>query len=234
MKNIYCICGPSGSGKSTLEKLLKDRHFMKPVVSHTTRPKRENETDGTGHFFVDKETFDALGEKVAYTVFDGYEYGVTKDVLDSCDLYVIDPDGIFYLKERVTDRKIVVFGLDPGPEVCAERMRERGDSCEKVLSRLEHDARIYKLLPTISNLMLDASLSPKELAEQVWALIRSYEGIRMSDIEAALCNYVTNDADAAGPEYVLETWEDCGGSRTLAEALGLDWIYDEEDEEDDD
>ena len=58
MGKIFCILGKSGSGKDTLfKKLIEDRQLgLKRVVTYTTRPVREGETDGVEyHFISDKE-----------------------------------------------------------------------------------------------------------------------------------------------------------------------------------
>ncbi len=55
MSKIYCLMGKSCSGKDTIFKeLMNDKSLdLKPIVLYTTRPKRENETDGNEYFFID-------------------------------------------------------------------------------------------------------------------------------------------------------------------------------------
>ena len=57
MGKIYCLMGKSSSGKDTIFKeLMKDSDLnLKPVVTYTTRPKRENEVDGNEYYFIDDE-----------------------------------------------------------------------------------------------------------------------------------------------------------------------------------
>lgn len=142
MKNIYLIVGPSGVGKTTLvEKLAKDYGY-KTVESYTTRQPRYS--GETGHIFVSDEEFDRLGEMVAYTQFNGYRYGVTAEIIDANDLYVIDPYGVQYMLDRYKGRKgVVVIGLVADRDELRARMRARGDSKEKVEERIQHDARAF-------------------------------------------------------------------------------------------
>ena len=75
------------------------------IVSYTTRPKREYETDGKEHFFIDEKTAQRLLTSqsiVAYTEIGEYKYFVTKQLLEdeSKNLYVIDPKGIKYLLDN--------------------------------------------------------------------------------------------------------------------------------------
>ena len=53
MGKLYIIMGKSATGKDTIyHELLKRFPQLKPVVSYTTRPIRENEIDGREYFFV--------------------------------------------------------------------------------------------------------------------------------------------------------------------------------------
>ena len=59
---LYCIMGKSSTGKDTIfKRLLKDESLqLNNLVSYTTRPIRENETDGVEYHFVDDKTRDEL------------------------------------------------------------------------------------------------------------------------------------------------------------------------------
>ena len=127
---LYCIVGPSGSGKSTvtwaIQKGLEEinaTRVLKPVESMTTRPPRY--PGEPGHVYVSKEEFDTY-EMVAYTMFDGNEYGVPAEMLDECDFYVIDIDGVKTLRKRYKGKELVVVYLDITPEEAAKRMYARG------------------------------------------------------------------------------------------------------------
>lgn len=54
MGKIFCIMGKSSSGKDTIFKeIKKDRSLnLKGIVSYTTRPKRNIETNGVEYFFI--------------------------------------------------------------------------------------------------------------------------------------------------------------------------------------
>ena len=47
------IAGKGASGKDHLRKLMESRGF-KYCISHTTRPKRDNESEGEDYYFIDK------------------------------------------------------------------------------------------------------------------------------------------------------------------------------------
>lgn len=140
LNNLYLIVGPSGSGKTTVvEYLAKKWPEYKPVESYTTRPMRYKGEGG--HTYVTKEQFLKLNDIVAYTEFDGYEYGVTARQLDKCNLYVIDPDGVQYLMRHYKHKPIKIIWLDISHELAEVRMIKRGDKKDKIEARLKEDKK---------------------------------------------------------------------------------------------
>lgn len=103
-KTIICVVGASGSGKTTI-CLEHERVYGVPmVVSYTTRPMRDGETDGVDHYFVGKDEVPDKSGMLAYTVFGDNEYWVQKSQIDGCVsgclTYVVDEDGIRFFEER--------------------------------------------------------------------------------------------------------------------------------------
>lgn len=122
-KTLFCICGETASGKDSLVKSLVDTYpdKFRAVCSYTNRPPRESETEGVEHYFVSKEEFETLKNTqedkiIAYTKIEssdgigGYEYMALEDELNKSNIYIIDPKGIKYLKEKCDHKyNIVVF-----------------------------------------------------------------------------------------------------------------------------
>lgn len=155
MKNIYCIVGPSGCGKTTIVEALKEKYGYQVIESYTTRaPRYPGET---GHIFVSPEEFKALGKMCAYTKFDGYEYGVTADLIEQNDLYVIDPAGVDFLREKYRGSKeIQVVGLTASEVVLRQRMKQRGDSEDGIIRRLANDSVAFQKLSCLADILIDA------------------------------------------------------------------------------
>lgn len=175
MKNIYCIVGPSGCGKTTLVEALEKKYGFKVVESYTTRPPRyEGET---GHIFVSPEEFKALGEMYAYVKFDGHEYGVTSELIEQNDLYVIEPSGVEFLREQYKGSKSVkVIGITAPTDVLIERMQQRGDSDEKIGKRLANDAEMFRDFNNIVDITLRTDNSTvEELCEAIQWHIENFE-----------------------------------------------------------
>lgn len=142
LKNkIICIVGPSGSGKTLLYDILRVRGY-KVVDSYTTRPPRK--PDELGHTFVTQEEFDALrGDFAAYTKFADYEYATTFEQLEGNQFYIIDPDGVKDLSEKIGRENFKVVYLSVGEMTRFVRMKkDRGE--KEAFKRINHDAEKFK------------------------------------------------------------------------------------------
>lgn len=56
-KKILILTGKSGSGKDTVLNRLVDNYDFNRIISFTTRPMREGETNGKEYYFTSKEDF---------------------------------------------------------------------------------------------------------------------------------------------------------------------------------
>ena len=151
---LVLLVGKSGSGKTTLEKELVNNFGFKSVKSYTTRPKRVANEEN--HQFVTKEEFDAIENKVAYTCFNGYEYCATKEQLDNATIYVIDPDGIEYLRQNYSRNFFVVY-IDTDSKVCENRMHKRGDDYNVVKSRVFNDEIEFENFTNVADVVINGN-----------------------------------------------------------------------------
>lgn len=151
---LVLLVGKSGSGKTTLEKELVNNFGFKSVKSYTTRPKRVANEEN--HQFVTKEEFDALENKVAYTCFNGYEYCATKEQLDNATIYVIDPDGIEYLRQNYSRNFFIVY-IDTDSKVCENRMRKRGDDYNVLKSRVFNDEIEFENFTNVADAVINGN-----------------------------------------------------------------------------
>ena len=130
-KNLICVVGRSGAGKDYIAKRLSIILNYPLVVSHTTRPKRKKEKNGVEHWFDTKEEFQNVLDTqtlIAYTKIGEYEYCATlEDIQDNC-IYIIDVNGIKYLREHFNDKvNIVVIYIYCDKELRKARASERSD-----------------------------------------------------------------------------------------------------------
>ncbi|MEG1947146.1 MAG: guanylate kinase [Lachnospiraceae bacterium] len=65
MKHIFCLIGKSSCGKDTIyKKILADQTLsLKTLVSYTTRPIRDGETQGVEYYFLTLEQQEALAHQ---------------------------------------------------------------------------------------------------------------------------------------------------------------------------
>lgn len=171
--NIILLVGKSGTGKTTVAEIAEKRFGKKQVISHTTRPRRYEEE--TGHYFVTPEEFDGIRDDlVAYTKFDGNEYGATQQVVDQSDIYVIDPDGVRYFLNTYSGiKKPVCVILTADEETCARRMLRRGDAQADVRRRIKHDETAFSDLD-FDCLTVKVDVSRVDAESVAEALVRSF------------------------------------------------------------
>lgn len=123
------IIGRSGSGKSTLANYLTEKYGLKQLESYATRPMRvKNEK---GHRFITPEEAKNFTDRVAETVINGYEYFATRQQVDECDVYVIDPKGLIELCKRMPDTTFYVAYLSASNNCRMKAATSRADDPEE-------------------------------------------------------------------------------------------------------
>lgn len=142
---IISIVGISGSGKDTIAKYINEKYNIPMVVSYTTRPKRDYETNGVQHWFISKEQMNEIkkNEKlIAYTINDktGIEYCATKKQVENKDIiYIINPEGIYWLREHCPEVEMRTLLVKPDKEGVLSRLRARGDNENTLQLRLSSE-----------------------------------------------------------------------------------------------
>ena len=145
--NFFVISAPSGAGKTSLVKaLINQTADCGAAISHTTRPKRSEETDGRDYYFVSDHEFSELDAKGGFLesakVFD-YSYGTSLDeaqkIIKSGKILILEIDwqGALQIKEKYKSAKSI-FILPPSLEALRSRLEMRAqDSDETVEKRME-------------------------------------------------------------------------------------------------
>jgi len=145
---LFLISGPSGSGKTTLRKMLqKDYSTLIFSVSYTSRPKREDETEGKDYFFVTRGQFEEMiGENefiewaLVYNHYKGTSKKVVREILDKGNNVLLELDvqggeNVIKLFPDVCS----IFILPPSLEVLLERFEKRNtDSPEQMEIRMKN------------------------------------------------------------------------------------------------
>jgi len=185
--NLYVIAAPSGTGKTTLVKALVDAIPKLTVsISHTTRPKRHNETHGINYYFVSEAEFN---EMIAHhdfleyaTIFDNL-YGtskkwVEKTLQQGIDVILeIDWQGHQQIK-KLFPHAIGVFVLPPSLEILQQRLIKRNqDNSAIIAKRLADTKRAVSHLPdfdyVVVNDQFDLALKDLSMVIQAGRLLRT-------------------------------------------------------------
>jgi len=145
---LVVLSSPSGGGKTTvIKRLLAEESNYLYSVSMTTRPPRENETDGRDYFFIDEKTFaDKIdrNELIEYEKVHGYLYGTPKAPLERAiaegQVVLLDMDvhGALTLQKHYPNHSLLVFLEPPDMNRLIERLKGRGsEGSEQIARRLQ-------------------------------------------------------------------------------------------------
>ena len=132
---IVILLGHSSVGKDTIAKLL-NRKGYEYVISTTTRPIREGESERNPYIFTNNEHFENLiknNELIEYRKYNAsngetWYYGVENDEIDKNKSYVavLDPVGLDGFK-IYSPNNVISFFLDANDEIRKQRCILRGD-----------------------------------------------------------------------------------------------------------
>ena len=135
---LIVFVGKTGSGKSSLINRLCEREGYTQLISHTTRPRRnENDND---HIFITEEDYYAAklnGDIVAETKINGNYYYATREQVYEADFYTLDPNGLnSLLSMNLPNLKTVVIYISCPDELRMDRaINQRGDNKQTFRAR---------------------------------------------------------------------------------------------------
>lgn len=118
----FLIVGRTGSGKDYLANQLCKRGYTQ-IKSYTTRAKRTPDEDT--HIFITKDDAKKYKDRVAETVIDDIEYFATREQLKNNDIYVIDPNGLYTLLNKVSKEKFVIIYVSALTQLRIDKAVER-------------------------------------------------------------------------------------------------------------
>jgi guanylate kinase len=132
--NIYIFSGPSGAGKSSVIAELRKRiPGLGYSVSHTTRPPRNNETDGVDYHFVTEDVFQKMIDQGAFVewakvynhLYGTSIAGLTAQTDNGLDVILdIDSQGAKNMRSFFHDC-ILIYILPPSLDSLASRLLAR-------------------------------------------------------------------------------------------------------------
>ena len=141
---LFIIAAPSGAGKTSLVKrILELDPLVKVSVSHTTRPKREQEENGKHYHFVSVDEFQDLLQNNAFLehaqVFSNF-YGTSQEHVETLlkegnDVILeIDWQGAQQVRRLLPHAKSI-FILPPSLETLQHRLSSRAQDSQEVIDK---------------------------------------------------------------------------------------------------
>jgi guanylate kinase len=142
---MLVLSSPSGAGKTTIARRLREEDdSIAMSISHTTRPRRNGETDGKDYHFIDRETFTRMRDRGEFlewaVVFDNY-YGTTRRPVEDAlaagrdVLFDVDWQGAASLRDQAKNDVVTVFVLPPSAADLEQRLNERAQDPPKIVRR---------------------------------------------------------------------------------------------------
>lgn len=147
---IVAFVGKSASGKDTFAKAICKSKKYNPIVSTTTRPKRDNEKEDIDYHFISSDEFAALIEQdkmLEATFFNNWCYGTSLDSLDKdkVNIGVFNPEGIGLLADNsLIDLYVVYIEADNKIRLMRQLQREKTPNVDEIIRRFHTDEADFK------------------------------------------------------------------------------------------
>ncbi|MEO6967389.1 MAG: guanylate kinase [Rhodanobacteraceae bacterium] len=147
---LFIVAAPSGAGKSTLVNALLAREpGIILSISHTTRPPRPGDIDGTHYHFVDRAEFEGMivrKDFLEHAVVFGNLYGTSRDgvqrqlAVDRDVLLEIDWQGARQVRAAMPNC-VSIFILPPSRFELERRLRSRASDGDAIIARRLAESR---------------------------------------------------------------------------------------------
>lgn len=174
------LLGKTASGKTTTAKFLEELGFRR-IITDTTRPIRDGETDGVDYNFLTEDRFLRRRKAGKYAEWTEYNasfghcyYGSPKKAYNakfSRNVIVLNPYGLHMVSKNVRADDYVSVYIDVREDMLLPRLKKRGDSDEEIKRRLERDRIDFKDAEDFCDrtVHVEQGMSPSQVAGLVVA-----------------------------------------------------------------
>lgn len=142
---MIIFLGESASGKSTVAAKFIEKHpEYHPLITYTTRPKRQGEEDDIDYHFVSDDEYDQLkndNKFIDTAEYNGWKYGLAKeDCDDDKAVLIATPSILRNAKMRDIDYKSIYLKVDRRSRLVVSLWRGDGsdrdidESCRRSIS----------------------------------------------------------------------------------------------------
>lgn len=186
---VLIISGLSNCSKDTTLNELVSKHGFKPFISHTTRAKRPNETEGKEYFFISKDDFfekDKNGYFVEtrhyFTSVNGqrdiFYYGLSKSQVDNRDkpcVVILDKLGSEEFAEYVGKENVVLVYLEVDKEIARQRNIKRMDYDKTEFERRWlSDSKSFKGIEELCHTSINTDRPIDDIVEDILSTYNYY------------------------------------------------------------
>ena len=164
MYKIIALCGKSGAGKDSLMMATFSNleEYLNPIISHTTRPKREKEVADKNYHFVSDDQFLTLideNKMLETTCFNNWYYGTSIDSLSDSkvNIGVFNPEGIIsLLKDDRIELEIYYITAKGKTRLIRQLNREENPNVDEIIRRYSADEIQFQKMNNIEcNIMIN-------------------------------------------------------------------------------
>jgi guanylate kinase len=180
---LVVVSGPSGVGKSTIvAQLARNRPQVVPIVTATTRPRRQGEEDKVHYHFLSEADFDRLRDTdglLEHANVHGQWYGTPIDQVRGIlaagrdAILTIDPQGAHSVRALVPDA-LLIFVMPPSIEDLDLRLATRGSEDERSLAVRRRNAEAEMASSAdYDYVIVNETGHPEAAAERIWEIIQA-------------------------------------------------------------
>jgi guanylate kinase len=180
---LVVISGPSGVGKDSVLRGLKERNLdMHFVVTATTRPRREEETQGVDYFFLSKDEFARmieLDELIEYAIVYNDYKGIPKQQVRAAlasgqDVILrVDVQGATTIR-KLAPEAVLIFLTTESEAALVRRLKARQtETAENLSLRIATARQELKQAAEFDYLIVNADGRLDETIDTVIAIIRA-------------------------------------------------------------
>ena len=154
---IKILMASSSAGKDYILKRMVNDYGIIPIISHTSRPMRINESNGREYYFISTYEFAQMiyeNNLIEYRTYNTlvndipevWYYGIAKQPFDSSKDYVVilDVQGCREFINYIGEDNVKVYYIYCDSHIRTERAKSRGGFDDyEWMRRLEDDAKVF-------------------------------------------------------------------------------------------
>ena len=180
---LIVISGPSGVGKDSVVQSLKEHglpvHF---VVTATTRPPRENETNGQDYFFVSKDEFARMIEAqelieyaIVYNDYKGIPKQQVREALASGQDVImrVDVQGAASVRKLAAEAVLIFLTTQSEQELISRLKARKTEKPEELSLRIATARQELKRVAEFDYVIVNGDGCLENTVETVMAIIRA-------------------------------------------------------------